>query len=170
MIKRYESRILAVLMFFSMSLLYGCKSQLNVQALMENEQTRSTQQIADVIARMNETENALPVSKNRYRRQLSINFTQKELEVNNQHKQVIDLFFNSLPESQHLNIIISVAPSSAGQPFQTLNDSWARLQSLKDILEQYSEKIELVYQPELDLDSATIHAVGNNISGGKGVQ
>ncbi|WP_175404399.1 hypothetical protein [Endozoicomonas atrinae] len=137
---------------------------------MDKEQARSTQQIADAITRINETENSLPISKNMYRRQLSINFTQKELEVNSQHKQVIELFFNSLPESQHLNIIISVAPSSAGQPFKTLNDSWARLQSLKNILEQYSEKIELVYQPELDLDSATIHAVGNNISGGKGVQ
>ncbi|WP_257294398.1 hypothetical protein [Endozoicomonas sp. YOMI1] len=137
---------------------------------MEKEQARSTQQIADAIARINEAENALPISKNMYRRQLSINFSQQELEVNNQHKQVIGLFFNSLPKSQQLNIIISVAPSSAGQPFKTLNDSWARLQSLKNILEQYSEKIELVYQPELDLDSATIHAVGNDISGGKGVQ
>ncbi len=170
MIKRYGSRIFAVLIFFSLSFLYGCKSQLNFQTLMDKEQARSTQQIADAITRINETENSLPISKNMYRRQLSINFTQKELEVNSQHKQVIELFFNSLPESQHLNIIISVAPSSAGQPFKTLNDSWARLQSLKNILEQYSEKIELVYQPELDLDSATIHAVGNNISGGKGVQ
>ncbi|WP_066013117.1 hypothetical protein [Endozoicomonas atrinae] len=170
MIKRYGSRIFVLLIFFSLSFLYGCKSQLNFQTLMDKEQARSTQQIADAITRINETENSLPISKNMYRRQLSINFTQKELEVNSQHKQVIELFFNSLPESQHLNIIISVAPSSAGQPFKTLNDSWARLQSLKNILEQYSEKIELVYQPELDLDSATIHAVGNNISGGKGVQ
>ncbi|MBO9480094.1 MULTISPECIES: hypothetical protein [Gammaproteobacteria] len=137
---------------------------------MDKEQARSTQQIADVIEQMNETKKTLPISKNRYTRQLSINFTQKELEVNNQHKQVIDLFFNSLPESQHLNITISVAPSSAGQPFKKLNDSWARLQSLKNILVQYGEKIELVYQPELDLDSATIHAVGNDISGGNGVQ
>ncbi|USE35173.1 hypothetical protein [Endozoicomonas sp. SCSIO W0465] len=137
---------------------------------MEKKQARSTQQITDAIARINEKENRSPIAKNRYRRQLSLNFTQQELEVNNQHKQVIDLFINSLPESQQLNIIISVAPSSAGEPFKTLNDSWARLQSLKNTLEQYSENIELVYQPELDLDSATIHAVGNNISGGEGVQ
>ncbi|WP_257285036.1 hypothetical protein [Endozoicomonas sp. SESOKO1] len=170
MTKRYGSRIFALLMFFSLSFLYGCQSQLNIKTLMEKEQARSTQQITDAIARMNKNENALPISKNMYRRQLSINFSQQELEVNNQHKQVIDLFFNSLPESQHLNIIISVAPSSAGQPFKTLNDSWARLQSLKNILAQYSDKIELVYQPELDFDSATIHVVGNDISGGNSVQ
>ena len=137
---------------------------------MEQEQARSTQQIADAIAQLKEAENPLPILKNVYRRQLSINFSDQELEANNQHKQVIGLFFNSLPKSQQLNITISVAPSSAGQPFKTLNDSWARLQSLKNILEQYSEKIELVYQPELVLDSATIQAVGNDISGGEGVQ
>ncbi|WBA83034.1 hypothetical protein [Endozoicomonas sp. GU-1] len=170
MIKRYGSPIFAALMFFSIPLLYGCKSQLHLQTMMEKEKARSTQQIADTIAKINEKENALPISKNMYRRQLSINFTQEELAVNSQHKQVINLFFNSLPKSQQLNIIISVAPSSAEHPFKTLNDSWSRLQSLKNILEQYSEKIELVYQPELGFDSATIHVVGNDISGGSGVQ
>lgn len=129
-----------------------------------------TEQMSAAIDRMNEADNALPMAKNKYRRQLSINFTGQELQVNRQHKQVIDLFFTSLPESQHINIIISVAPSSAQEPFKALNDSWARLQSLKDTLASYSEKIELVYQPELDLDSATIHAVGSDITGGPGVQ
>ncbi|MFK0570316.1 hypothetical protein [Endozoicomonas sp.] len=119
---------------------------------------------------MNQTENSLPVSRDMYRRQLSISFNQEEFQVNKQHQQIIDLFFKSLPDSQHLNIIISVAPSSAAEPFKTLNESWARLQSLKKMIEQYSKEIELIYQPDLDIDSATIHAVGGSATGGKDVQ
>lgn len=165
MVKRYGSRIFARLLFFSLLWLAGCSSTPSFQTLMEKEQKKSAQQIASSIERMNQTENSLPITKNMYRRQLSINFNQKELQANSQHKQIIDLFFKSLPESQRLNIIISVAPSSAADPFKTLNDSWARLQSLKEMLTQYSKDIELTYQPDLDLDSATIHAVG-----GQGVQ
>ena len=170
MIKRYGLHTLVVAMFVSTLLISGCNSNLNFKTIMEREQEQSAQQISEAISRMNQAEESLPISKNIYRRQLSINFTQQELQANGQHKQIIDLFFKSLPESQQLNIIISVAPSSAGEPFKTLNDSWTRLQSLKKILAQYSKEIELVYQPELELDSATIHAVGSNIKGDYGVQ
>ncbi len=164
-IKRYGSRTFATMLYFCLPWLAGCSVSSSFQTLMEKKQANSTQQLSEAIEKMNQAENALLISKDMYRRQLSISFNQQELQVNTQHRQVIDLFFKSLPESQRLNIIISVAPSSAGEPFKTLNDSWSRLQSLKAILAQYSKEIELIYQPELDLDSATIHAVG-----GKDVQ
>ena len=159
-----------LLMFLSLSLLYGCKSQLDFQTLIDKEQARSTEQMAEAIARMNEKEDALPISKNMYRRQLSLKFNQHELTISKQHEQIISLFFGSLPESQHLNIIISVAPSSGAEPFKILNDSWTRLQNLKKMLDQYSQEIELVYQTNLDIDSATIHAVGGGTPGVKSVQ
>lgn len=170
MIKRYRLRPLIVATFVSAFLISGCSSNLNFNTIMKTGQEKSAQQISEAISRMNQSEGSLPISKNMYRRQLSINFSQQELQANAQHEQIIDLFFKSLPESQQLNIIISVAPSSASEPFKTLNDSWTRLRSLKKILEQYSKEIELVYQPDLDVDSATIHAVGNGIKGDHGVQ
>ena len=143
----------------------GCQTTPDFHQLMKTKQAS-----IDALTDKSSRNNALSHTGQQYQRRLTINFESDELQATSHHTQIIQLFFRSLPEAHSVRIIVSVAPSSSDEPFQVLKDSRARLKNLEALLTRYSEQIELIYQPEMTINTAGIQVIGNMGSGAGHVQ
>ncbi len=148
----------------------GCQTSPDFQELMRREQAKATLKKPNGVIHQMQAAAGLPAAENVYKRRLSLTFQPDELTASQQNAQLIHFFFSSLPTSMRLSVVISVAPSSAKEPFKTLKDSSTRLQSLKTILHSYTPHIELIYQPSMTIDTAGIHVTGIPVSGASHVQ
>ncbi|OED41969.1 hypothetical protein ACH42_12705 [Endozoicomonas sp. (ex Bugula neritina AB1)] len=146
--------------WLSLLLLTGCMSDLAVQKQKDSAIRQTNQKLLKSLETIRQSEQALPLSNDMFRRQLALSFQKPEQSVTEQHTKIIRLFFQTLPSDSSLNIIISVAPTSNPEVFKSLQKAWERLQSLKQYVSEYSSQIELVYQPELDPDTALLQVVG----------
>ena len=97
-----------------------------------------------------------------FSRQLSLSFQQSEKNLTAKHEQIIQLFFQTIPRSKDLDIVISVAPASGEEQFKALQSAWERLRNLEQQISPYSTNIRLIYKPELKQDTALLQVVGGD--------
>lgn len=148
------------LFFLSLILLSGCMTDLSAQKQQDAAIRQTDQKLLQSLEKIRQSKSALPLNSDMFRRQLALNFQAPEESLTEQHTKVIRLFFQTLPSNTELNIVISVAPASTTEAFRSLQKAWERLQSLKEQVSEYSSQVELVYQPEMDPDTATLQVVG----------
>ena len=101
-------------------------------------------------------------TRNLYSRQLSLSFQESDKNLTTKHEQIIQLFFQTIPRDKELDIVISVAPASNKEKFESLQRAWERLRSLEQQISPYSANIKLIYQPELKQDTALLQIVGGD--------
>lgn len=107
--------------------------------------------------------NETPLSaKASFHRQLALTFPESEIKLTEKHEQIIRLFFQTIPRDKELDIVISVAPASGEEQFKSLQSAWKRLRSLEEYVSPYSANIKLIYQPELEEDTAILKVVGGD--------
>ncbi|MGB1271033.1 MAG: hypothetical protein ACPG5T_03075 [Endozoicomonas sp.] len=128
----------------------------------EKKQTEKEAHLEKSLEKLSKSTAGMLLSNDIYRRKLSITFNKQQNSLTEQHIKVIRLFFQTLPKSQNINIVISVASTSEQSSFASLNMSWNRLRSIKKQLSIYTNDIETTYQPDLETDSASIQVTGVN--------
>lgn len=143
--------------------LMGCANQQSPRMQMDRELAGashpSNEQLQETIEKLRSESQELVISNKMYRRKMSLTFENELNHLTEHQKKVISLFFQTLPESESISIILSIAPS-AETGFEAIKDAWIRTQELKTYLDQYSEEIEELYIPDQESNTVTIQVLG----------
>lgn len=150
--------------------LSGCANkngqQSPLQATLAGTRTlpETNEKLMASIQKLRDESKEIDLSEEMFRRKMSLNYAPSAKTLTEHQKKIINLFFQTLPESKSISIIISIAPTSKGEGFEALHSAWMRIQELKHHLKAYSPKIEELYLPDQSSDTVTIQVLG-----GKGV-
>ena len=161
MTRMLQLRWFGIWLAISLPLLSGCASDSSLMRLQDRELRPEKQVNQNLTAKIEHYRMAAKVQKeNTFQRQLSLTFTASDHKVTALQEKLIKLFFQTLPSQSDIKIVISVAPSSTLESFAALQSAWQRLRSLEQAASSYSKKIELIYQPALKKDTATMKVTG----------
>ena len=149
-----------IALWLSLLLLSGCMNDLAAQKQTDAALRQTDDNLLSSLKKLQKSEQALPLSNTMFRRQLALSFQKADQQVTAKQESLIRLFFQTLPADTAYQIIITVAPTSHSESFVALQQAWQRLRSLEQHLSEYGSKIELVYQPGLTPDTATLQVIG----------
>ncbi|WP_062267331.1 hypothetical protein [Endozoicomonas arenosclerae] len=150
-------------LLFTLAILTGCANQPHapLEKLLTDKPPQTEEELLNAIDKLRNQSKDLTLSNNMYRRQLSLNYQEDANHISEHQKKVIKLFFQTLPDSDNLSIILSISPSS-DEGFESINDAWVRVQELRSYLKDYSTQIEELYIPDQEPDTVTIQVLGGD--------
>lgn len=151
-------------------MLTGCSSQdyfsspasLSDIEQVENEERQADEKLIATLEKLRANPGVPDLSENMFRRQMSLTYSGSVKHLTDHHRKVIKLFFQTMPDSNNISIILSVAPSSSRETFEGLNDAWVRVQELRHYLKDYSGQIQELYIPDQAPDTITIQVLGGD--------
>lgn len=137
-----------------------------IQATMAGTEAEpaTNQQLLASIEKMIEEHRGKGYSDHAFVRKMSLHYEPSIRMLTDHQKKIVELFFQTLPASDSISIIISISPTSKENGFEDLHTSWLRIQGLKNLLQSYTPDIEELYQPGQARDTVVIQ-----VFGGKGV-
>lgn len=154
--------VLRLLILAISFMLTGCMSNMATKNTLDISEREVDPRLNSAIEKLRNSTKSQQSNAEIFHRQLSLSFQQSEKALTNKHEQIIQLFFQTIPVDQKLDIIISVAPASDEKQFKSLQSAWNRLRSLEKNIRPYSPNIKLIYQPELKHDTALLQVVGGD--------
>ncbi len=147
----------------SLTLLTGCLSDFAAKKNQDPSNRTTDEKLFNSLKAIRESEKSKPSktsSEAVFNRRLSLSFQPSEQSLTEHHSKIIQLFFQTLPPDVSMKIVINVAPTASSGNYSSLQTVWKRLRSLEDAVSGYSEKVELIYQPDFVPDTATLQIVG----------
>lgn len=159
-------RIIPFWLIFTLPVLSGCANKTGqlspLEATMAGTKTtpQTNKELLASIQQLREESTELKLSDSMFRRKMSLTYSSPSNHLSKHQQKVIDLFFQTLPDTKNISIIISIAPTSAGDDFNALHTAWTRIQELKNYLQAYSIQIEELYLPDQSSDTVTIQVLG----------
>ena len=143
-------------------MLTGCMSNMAAKNTPDISEREVDTRLYSAIEELRYSTKSRSSDQEAFHRQLSLSFQQSDKTLTIKHEQIIQLFFQTIPVDQKLDIVISVAPASGEEQFKSLQNAWKRLRSLEQSISSYSSSIKLVFQPELKHDTALLQVVGGD--------
>lgn len=161
MSRMLQHRWFAIWLCIILPFISGCASKSSLKRLQDRELRSEYTVNTSLNAKIeNLRQQSKTQKENSFQRQLSLTFNGSDHKVTEQQEKIIKLFFQTLPSQSDVKIKILVAPSSTLESFEALQEAWQRLRSLEKATSSYSQEIELIYQPSLEKDTATMQVTG----------
>ena len=154
--------VLRFLLLATSFMLCGCMSNIIAKDTPDISERVVDTRLNSAIEELRHSTKAIKSDQASFHRQLSLSFMASEKTLSEKHEKIIQLFFQTIPDNQRLDIVISVAPASGKESFKSLQNAWERLRSLEQQISPYSSSIKLIYQPELKQDTALLQVVGGD--------